>query len=362
MINNNCLELQDHELLNDLQLYAGANMNGSTSWGESPFQLFLQAYERLESYNSAVGSMTYSLEQFLVKGANPNTLMPCGKPLLEYILTHRFNCLEHGVFPQRVQESYLHIVKILCETSDVDAMKSGKYYPLHTVLVWDTIRIYRYVKIFQEILQLLLSRGLDINQRNSLDLSPLGVLFCYTLDSNLALELTSILLDAGADPLEYLGNGEFVIYSALRKHSRAQPELTELMLMAKTNCALELPLAGFALDSNSLTWWHRTQVFLRSKLWHSAKDHILDPANILPKDVGPIIIKISLEAIGRACVTYYHSQYNQSKDLEDYELMISHGDYLLGMFKDFRSLKLFSTETWYDVLIDISSDMMKHMS
>ena len=339
----------------------GADVNSLTTGDNSPWGLFLRDFARLEPSVPGITTYLRIMEQFLMKGVDPNRKMLSGESLLEHLMSS-------STLLNLEPDLYLNIIKILCKISNAEEMKSGKYYPLHKVLCWIQID-FRYIVMFSEILEVLLARGLDANQRNQKGLSPLAVLFNYETDDAVSvLRISRILLDAGANPLQYNLDGELNIYTGIRRHSEAIPELAILLLRAVASQTYDIPFFPNS-DERPLPmrceethrWWQRTKLFLRSKFWHYAKDNITDSHDILPTDVKGVIIKAALEMVGRACVNYHKSQFDECKRVGRQKEMIFHGDYIIGMLADFRTLNLFKTETWLDLTFEIGSEMVEHV-
>lgn len=301
--------------------------------GLSLFAVFLENSKLLDElgYSKAIAKGFECLEQFLVAGADPNTMFR-SKPLVNY-------CLEHAYDVMR-WDGHDFMVTLL-QKANIERPSSVGDSLLHLVLKKS------YDKFNAQFVSTLISRKLDVNQKDSTGASPLELyLGKFWGQSRLRTEVVELLIKAGASTTVVTSKGKS-LFDLLHVYQR--PDLIKLLLEADIDSKQE---DG---DNTMVQDWTKTwRLAWQQSIWRSAKAHLIELEQTESRSKGIafcdcaflIIAERLLKGHKTRLVLWQTGSIHSENVKEDYE------EYC-AILRDCRERKAAIDVSWYKFLLDI---------
>jgi ankyrin repeat protein len=303
----------------------GALVSLKTADGRLPFDVFLENSNfGWAKYESPYGRMTkpdqkrnLDFKKFIAKGADPNTRLNSGEPLLNEALNR--GILEWG------HDKELGL--LLCNSANIKNAGLRGDYPLHCVLGHLGFEAPRTTI---DIVKDFLRRGANPND---------------------------VLMQSGADPMLRDLKGELPIYLVARKcmESHEHRKWLERLLGAtqpdgKTPRVVQLG----EIRHDDQDWWDAYYAISQASSW-SNPAYLATFSRLLPTDVSELISKTALNLIAtkffssaEACFTSLKETHGlQGHDTRNIR------DQIVAILRDCRALEIEFDQKWYHILLEM---------
>lgn len=317
--------------------------------GRAILDMFLENTESdilsQDLYHLRVNTCYQCLKQFLIAGADPNTIFN-SKPLV-------VECLSKGVFPEGT-ECEKALLQLLQE-ADINVAGPDGNYPLHLSLarynrsVWWSFGWYA-------ITAALISRNADVNQTNNAGASPLETWLDTSTyrRSEVVVKVALLLVEAGADTTKTTTTGKTLLDMPVYMSKDDQTRLTKAFLTADMRKSEQ----GDYNVHTRLKWVELWSSACKQSLWHLAKARLseLEYAPSRPKTIefmecaSLVIMEHLLERHQSQLKLWLKGDLDKESVTEDFE------EYC-AILRDCRDRKADIDGSWYTFLLDLMALM-----
>jgi hypothetical protein len=283
-------------------------------------------------------------KKFIAKGADPNTRLNSGEPLLNEALNR--GILEWG------HDKELGL--LLCNSANIKNAGLRGDYPLHCVLGHLGFEAPRTII---DIVKDFLRRGANPNETNQAGESPLVALLKSQSSLETCMGIADVLMQSGADPMLRDLKGELPIYLVARKcmESHEHRKWLERLLGAtqpdgKTPRVVQLG----EIRHDDQDWWDAYYAISQASSW-SNPAYLATFSRLLPTDVSELISKTALNLIAtkffssaEACFTSLKETHGlQGHDTRNIR------DQIVAILRDCRALEIEFDQKWYHILLEM---------
>jgi ankyrin repeat protein len=339
----------------------GALISLKTADGRLPFDVFLENSDfGWAKYESPYGRMAIpdrkrnlkrnlDFKKFIAKGADPNTRLNSGEPLLN-------EALNRGILESGHDEE---LGLLLCNSANINNAGSRGDYPLHCVLghlgfAPPSMNI--------DIVKDFLRRGANPNETNHAGESPLMALLKSQSSLETCMDIVDVLMQSGADPMQRDLKGELPIYLVARKcmtRSYEGPRVHRKWLErflgvtqpdGRTPRAVQLG----EIRHDDQDWWDAYYALSQASSW-SNPAYLATSSRLLPTDVSKLISQTALNLItteffssAKACfMSLKETQGLQGHDTRNIR------DQIVAILRDCRTLEIEFDQEWYHILLEM---------
>jgi ankyrin repeat protein len=291
-------------------------------------------------YYAMINTVYQCLKEFLIAGADPNTIFN-SKPLV-------VECLSKGVFPKGT-ECEKALIQLLQE-ADINVAGPDGNYPLHLSLARYNRRG-RWDFAWYAITAALISRNADVNQANNAGASPLEI----WLDTSLyhrseVVEVALLLVEAGADTTKTTTTGKTPLDMLIYISDADRIRLTKAFLKAD----IKKPQQEDYNVHTRLKWVEVWGSACKQSLWHLAKGRLseLEYTPSRPRTAefmecaSLVIMEHLLERHQSRLKLWLSGKLDKDSVTENYE------EYC-AILKDCRGRKPDIDVSWYTFLLDV---------
>jgi ankyrin repeat protein len=326
-------------------LSAGASLTKPMPDGRLPLQVFLarsNASALWYQKNDGQVSPCDVIRCLLDKGADPGTVCSNQEPFIfHFFIEGRALFTPDGL-----------LAELLCHKSSPNLVSKRGNYIIHD-LARVTQTKWSNGKNVPDFMEIILGKGVNPNQLNSQRQTPLMALFRNkTIERDEVDRRTVILLNAGADPRIRDTTGNLLLFEALRHRDRSKipwgsvQEMVKLLFREMKN--------GYSVDNckneDERRWWENWENMARANTW-TASNTIFDSPKVL------ISGEIDEDFKKMACFVVAESHLEAAMKKSPTEIEVGykqhHLEYVAGILRDMRDLRLPIRDCYYNYLVDI---------
>lgn len=268
------LDLQHDSLVDtyrDLAMFldSGGNVTQPSPNNKSPFQMFLA---RSKGVHLRAPNRVKVLKHFFRHGADPATKLPSGEPFVVEFLSR---CLLSD-------STEFELAKMLCQLANPNEVSTNGNSILHVLSV-ECREPYRCQPDIAHLMEILLGRGADPNQRNQKSETPLLLMFTERINTPaVVLDAMRTLLNSGADPMLRNSSNTCPLYEA----AQTLPDALKPMLKADLQLGEAIRLSREPIsNANERKFWDAWELALKTEDWGEARTLLLDHLNFLPVNI-----------------------------------------------------------------------------
>jgi len=282
------------------------------------------------------------LEQFLIAGADPNTIVNSKPILVEF--------LSKGIWIKG-KDSEKALVQLL-QKADINVARPDGNYPLHLSLARHSPMNNHWGFSKHAITAALISRNANVNQTNNAGASPLEIcLDTYThREFEDAVDIALLLVEAGADTTKTTSTGKTLLDIPMYISGRVQIRLTKAFLKADIKKSQQ---EDYNVHTR-LKWVEVWGSACKQSLWHLAKGRLseLEYTPSRPRTAefmecaSLVIMEHLLERHQSRLKLWLSGKLDKDSVTENYE------EYR-AILKDCQGRKADIDVSWYIFLLDI---------
>ena len=240
----------------------------------------------------------------------------------------------------------LELAKLLCQSVSPGQVSDNGNSVLHELSL-KCRKGYQKTTSVEDLMEIMLRKGADPNQRNRNGETPLLLMFTEKRNKvQVVMKAMSTLLSHGADPMLCDLSGKCPFYEAARK---LPTEGLTTLLKADLNCRETARLSRERFnETNERLWWADWELALKKESWTEAKSLLCSSRGSLPADIDKTIRLIAFTILAEK-----HLEMAKNMFQTETTIVEKRRSYVAAIPRDCRAQNVQLDLAYFDYLLEL---------